>query len=84
MDKIPIVEVVWVDAGLEGHQLSIDDARQINPMPRKNVGYLLLKDKERVVLCAGFIKDREQKMEVCDQTLVIPRGCIQSIDIKEN
>lgn len=76
-DKFPLVEVEWVDAGLESHNLSLEDARELKSMLRKNAGYLLRRDKKKVVLCAGFIEDKG--MRVCDQTLVIPGGCVKAI-----
>jgi len=77
MNKLPRVEVEWLDAGLESHNLSLEDARAILCMPRKNAGYLLLRDKKKVIICAGFIDDKGQT--VCDQTLVIPKGCVKAI-----
>lgn len=78
-----IVRVHWLDAGMESHNLSTDEAKGVKPMPRSNVGYLLEDTDEKVVICFGEIIDVNKNMSVWDCTLVIPKGVVISIDIKE-
>lgn len=77
MDDHPIVEVSWIDAGLESCQLSLEETKKVKAMPRKNVGYCMVDDKEKVVLAFGFIHDKSST--VYDQTLIIPKGIVISV-----
>ena len=74
-----IVEVTWLDAGLESKQMTIDEAKTLSPMVRVNVGYLLHKAKDKLILCGGFIEDLDCEKKVCDQNLVLPIGMVQNI-----
>ena len=64
---------------METAQLDIDHAKELSPMPRTNVGYLAVSNKEKVVLCFGDILDKENARQVWDGVLVIPRRIITSI-----
>ena len=75
--KFPLCEVEWLDASLESLHLILEDARKTMVVVRKNSGYLLFRDKKRVVICSGFLGDNGHIF--CDQTLVIPRGCVKEI-----
>lgn len=79
MVDYPLVEVIWVDAGLESAQMPIEQAKELSLMVRKNTGYCLICGKEKVILCFGFIADKEHDKMVCDQTLVIPRSIVTQI-----
>jgi len=72
-----IVEVIWLDAGLESAHMEIEHAREIKPMERKNTGYLLRSDREVVIVCFGSISDKG--MSVVDQTLIIPKKMVSEI-----
>lgn len=74
-----IVEVFWLDAGLESLQLNKEDALLIKPLERTNVGYLLSDCDEKVILVFGIIEDRDKHGGVFDQTLVIPKGMVTKI-----
>ena len=78
-DEFKVVEVVWLDAGLESLQLSVGEAQGLTSMERRNVGYCIVNDEQKVILVFGFIEDRDRHGEACDQTLVIPRGLIKSV-----
>ena len=74
-----IVEIIWLDAGLESMQLSIEEAKILKPMPRKNIGYLIHQDEDKVILAFGFIEDSEKYKSVCDQILILPIGIVKTI-----
>jgi len=76
----PLVEVLWLDAGLESIQMDAEQAIALTGLKRKNAGYCLVNNKEKVVLCFGIIADGEHGKTVYDQTLVIPKGIV--IDIR--
>ena len=71
-----IVRVAWLDAGMESHNLSTEEAKKVKPMPRYNVGYLLEETDEKIVICFGAIVDADKDMSVWDCTLVIPKGIV--------
>ncbi len=79
MKARPLVEVFWLDAGVETMEMSEESVVEITPLLRKNAGYLLMNTKEKVVLCFGHISDREKHGQVWDTTMVIPKGCITKI-----
>ena len=74
-----LVEIEWLDAGLENIQMDYEGACSISPMPRKNCGYLIQKDKEKVIIVFGIIQDRDHKGTLYDQILIIPRGIVTKI-----
>ncbi len=74
-----VVEVFWVDAGFENSHLSEEQVKAITPLPRHNVGYLMVDDGEKVILCFGYIEDREHNEGVWDGALVIPRGMVLNV-----
>lgn len=77
MDDLQLVEVIWLDAGLETAQMELEHAKEIKPMLRKNVGYQLLYDKENIIICFGIVTDKG--LCVTDQTLIIPRPMVTEI-----
>lgn len=74
-----IIEVTWLDVGLESARLHIDEAKTIHPMVRKNVGYCIELSYEKLVMAFGIIEDIDRDKTVCDQTLVIPRSTVKEI-----
>ena len=74
-----IVEVLWVDAGFENSHLSEEQVKAMSPMPRKNVGYLIVNNEEKLILCFGYIEDREHNQGVWDGALVIPKGLVKDV-----
>ena len=74
-----IVEIVWYDAACDHDNLSVGEAGKITPVGRKNVGYLIKKDREKVIISFGTIEDYEKKATVFQDTLVVPRGDVKDI-----
>jgi len=79
MKDIPKVEIIWLDAGLENSNMPIKEAKELTPMTRKNVGYLLKNNIVAVRLAFGWIIDKDKHCEVCSDVLVIPSGCVVDI-----
>lgn len=77
MEELTLVEVVWWDAACEFHQISLEEAKGLSPILRKNVGYLLSKDKEKLNMSFGIISDT-----VYDTVLTIPIKIVKSITKK--
>ena len=74
-----MVEVEWLDAGFENANLSIEEAKNLTPMKRTNCGYLIKKDKDKVILAFGKIYDSDHQVSVLDGSLVIPRSWVVKI-----
>jgi len=74
-----IVEVTWLDAGCEHEDLDIERAKEINPMPRRNVGYLVEDNEDKLVVCFGIIEDKDKKNSCTSDTLVIPKSIVLNI-----
>lgn len=71
----PIVMVTWHDAaGIQGWR-DADEAAHYNPYIVKSVGYLILKNKDVVILGMSETEDRDQFAD----RLVVPRGMVKSI-----
>ena len=74
------VLVRWLDAGMETCHLSLEEAKNVTPMPRENVGFLLDQTEEKLVLSFGFIQDNQHHGQTLwDATLVIPSGFILEV-----
>jgi len=76
MDK---VEVFWLDAGFENSNMSFEDAKNLKPMERTSVGYLVSKDKDVLRLAFGIVNDKDHSCSVLSDILVIPRGDVKKI-----
>ena len=74
-----IVEVDWLDAGCEIGNIPLEAVRELTPMPRKNVGYLVVDDKEKIIISSGWLGDNEHNTEAYENNLVIPAGMVVSI-----
>ncbi len=75
MVKYKIVEVEWIDAQAGfGQATFIEDLIESPPLITHSVGYLLHKDKEKVIL--GFMLFGEDTVK---HSQLIPRGTIKNI-----
>lgn len=81
MAKPKLVEVEWQDARGKYEQLSFKEAiEQVTLIHRFSVGYLVLKDRERVVICATYDpSETEHDVEGGDEFTAIPRGWVKKI-----
>lgn len=74
-NKFKIVEVEWVDAQTGfGQATFIEDLIESPPLITHSVGYLLHKDKEKIIL--GFMLFGEDTVK---HSQLIPRGMVQKI-----
>jgi len=72
-----VVEITWLDAACESAQLDLEHAKNVKPMLRHNVGYLLSKNKDGVRICFGDIGEGHH--QVYENTLVVPLKDVQKI-----
>ena len=74
------IKVTWVDAALESHNISPEEAKTVKPVSRENVGYQISGEgEENLILVFGLIYDKENHAAACDQTLIIPSSMVKEI-----
>lgn len=80
-DAPPMVEVTWMDARSLFEQLPLSEApAKIALVHRRSLGYLVAKDKERVLLCHTF--DAAQQEDEADggaDYLILPRSWVVKV-----
>ena len=72
-----IVEVIWEDAWSESAGLRQEAIDNLEPIIRRNVGYLTKKDKKVVVLSAGVVEKGSGDSDTFSDNVVIPCGMIK-------
>lgn len=72
------VEIVWLDTVAESKWNDIKDVKKEEPARIINIGYVVKRTKEKIILCSAYSEKKEDRQ--CDYT-VIPMGVV--IDIKE-
>ena len=84
--KLPIVEVEWIDAShYADHTVGLAGAQEMSGASTKTVGYLLKRDREKVVVAMTHFYDIELPKENITTEggfriiWTIPRGCVKSI-----
>ena len=73
------VEVTWEDAAFESEDLFEEVAKDLRPLVRSNVGYVVVDNADKLVISFGVIKDVDRDKEVCAAILVIPKRMIKDI-----
>lgn len=76
--KLKTVEITWLDATMESDQLDYECAKNLKPMLRHSVGYLLANNSSGTRICMGTIDFHDT---VYENTLVVPRKDIVEIRI---
>ena len=74
-----IVEVEWMDAQSSLDPMTISELKEQKPALTKSVGYLMLEDKEKIVLSFmnfGFNINEEPLMK---HYQIIPKGMVKKI-----
>lgn len=81
MAKPKLVEVEWQDARSKYEQFSFKEAiEQVTLIHRFSVGYLVYKDRERLLICATYDpSESEHDIEGGDDFTSIPRGWVKNV-----
>lgn len=74
-----LVEVIWQDACTESENIEPAYAKTLNPIERKNTGYFLYQNEEKLIIYSGLITDTDRKKTACDYIYIFPTGMIQGI-----
>jgi len=79
--KYKIVEIEWIDAHSSLDPITISELKKEKPYLTQSVGYLMLEDKEKIVLSFmnfGFNYEGEPLMK---HYQVIPKGMVKNIKV---
>ena len=69
-----LVEVIWDDAWVDPNDTSLEHAKELKPVRRQTVGYLVLENDSFLTLCADFFHG--EPLKEVNTTMVIPMGMI--------
>jgi len=74
MEEEKIVKVEWYDAHLYPESVTVEEAKELNPIVCSNVGYLIYEDEKKCIIasCKG-------ENDIFRDILIIPRGMVKSI-----
>ena len=67
-----VVEVVWTDACFED-EYGVQDAKQMDPIEMRTVGYVTSRNKKRIVLAMSYVP---KQPDVVTEQMVIPAAMI--------
>ena len=73
-----IVEVEWFDAQEETDALTLEEAKRQEPFPVKSVGFLIKKDKKKVIIALSCFHPDSSK-EFFRSVWTIPKGMVKNI-----
>lgn len=73
------VEIIWEDSWSDTAQLEIDAVGDYTPAERKDVGYLIKRDKDRVIITSGFINNLYAGKVFTDGIKVFPMSMVKKI-----
>jgi len=73
------VEVIWADACFEEAHIPLSGAESLTPLIRRNVGYVVCDDAEKITIIFGVIENIWKGNSAGDITLCIPKGMIKEI-----
>ena len=74
MKKLSVYQVDWMDSASRGKWGGYDEYREEEPLKVSSVGYLIKRNRTCVLLVQTF-----NETGGLSDSIVIPRGCIQSI-----
>lgn len=74
-----IVEVIWIDACVEEAKVPLSTALDLQPIKRRNVGYLLPKDDGNVIIAYGVLENLFKGQTAYEYSFEIPKGMIQKV-----
>ena len=76
-----IVEITWLDAWDDTAYLEEAATENLAPIERRNVGYLIKGDADKVIITSGVINNLYAGKVFIDGVIVIPRSMITEIKV---
>lgn len=70
------IEVVWLDACCEEGPVPLDAIDDMEELIRRNIGYLVREDKERITIASGVIYNFHNDKDAYEHVMIIPRAMI--------
>lgn len=78
--KLPVVEVTWLDARWRGKNDPVSVAKNDKAYMRRTVGYLVNRDKTKVVLAMTYDNDQDSGEEhEVDDRLTVPLRMVKKV-----
>ena len=68
-----VLEVKWEDAWIDTEDFSLKDAKELKPIVRSTVGFLVTENSKVIVLCTDFY---EKDKKTISTPMIIPRDMI--------
>jgi|TARA_Y100000296_G_scaffold51191_1_gene58709 hypothetical protein len=68
-----VLEVKWEDAWIDTEDFSLKDAKELKPIVRSTVGFLVTENSKAIVLCTDFY---EKDKKTISTPMIIPRDMI--------
>ena len=83
------VEVIWHDAAHEAGEMTEGQIKDLHPIPRRHVGYLIRGDDSEVVFACGITERSKASNEPDVQdsfelNFALPRGIIKEIKVLDD
>jgi len=75
MEDFPIAEVHWGDAWIDAKDYSLKDVKNLKPVARKTVGYLVGETDECIILVTDLYTEEKDK-DIVNTPMVIPVGMV--------
>tara|TARA_R110000787_G_scaffold232798_2_gene339871 strand:+ start:4085 stop:4348 length:264 start_codon:yes stop_codon:yes gene_type:complete len=79
MNEFPIVEVQWGDAWTDTNDYTFEEAKNLTPVIRKTIGYLINITDECIILATDIYKESkspEIEKNTINTPMVIPWGMV--------
>ena len=77
MDTAEIVEITWVDACEDDGHIELEGIKQILPLERRNVGYVIDQTDEFVIIAWGIIHNFYKGLDAGSGVFAIPKLMIK-------
>ncbi len=78
-----IVEVTWEDAQSESALTSIEVAKDLQPLLRKNYGFIVCEEDGKLNICSGTILNDDGSTNSVSGSFSVPRVNVKCIRVIE-
>jgi len=72
-----VFEVLWQDAWIDTHDISIKKAKNLKPVMRTTIGFLVSENEHGIVLSTDYFN--KNPVKTVSAPMVIPHGMIEGI-----
>ena len=75
IQKVCIMQVEWEDAWIDTEDHCIDEAKNLKPVLRSSIGYLVADNENEIILSTDRYHSKKEK-EYVNAVMVIPKGMV--------